>query len=96
MAITYTKVNKEFSSKKKANDFVEEFRGFKGNPYDRVYIKKEGSKYFIYKYQFPKTIQSKIEAIAYNSKYSFKILSYYEIAKKPVSWINNTYKKLST
>ena len=89
MAIKYTKVNKEFATKKKANDFVNNVLS-----YDRVYIKKEGTKYFVYKFSFPKTTQIKIRAIANYSKYTFKILDYHEVAAKPLSYINSAYKKL--
>jgi hypothetical protein len=92
--IKYTKLSEPFKTKKLASKFITAVRTSNGNKFDRIQIKNSGESYFICYYTFPKELKTKINAIVNKSKHTSKMYEYYEVAAKPLSWIDATYKRL--
>lgn len=92
--IKYSKIDKTFKTKKEAENFIRQTRGYANNKLDRAYVKKVGTSYVVMYYTFSKSIQDKITGIVNMSRRTSKPYSYYEVAQKTPDWIKSTHTKL--
>lgn len=86
--VKYQQQKGAFKTRQLAQKFIVSTRRLEHNKMDRAYVKKTADGYVIMVYTFTQELRNKIESIyRMRIELTTKVLSYYEIAAKPVKWI---------